>query len=111
MRATARSDEHAALLAASTTLYDALGCAGVARSDFFVTEDGPVLNEVDTTPGLGARSQVPRMYEAVGTDRAALVGGLVAAALAQAGRTCSAWGPFDPVPTSNVTACPSSSDL
>ena len=103
--------EHDALLAASTTLYDALGCAGVARFDFFVTADGPVLNEVNTTPGLGARSQVPLMYEAVGTDRAALVGELVAAALAQAGRTCSAWGPFDPVPTSNVTAWPSSRDL
>ena len=32
-------------------MYDALGCSGVARVDFFLTADGPVLNEVNTTPG------------------------------------------------------------
>jgi D-alanine-D-alanine ligase len=27
-------------------MFDALGCTGVARIDFFLTDDGPVLNEV-----------------------------------------------------------------
>ena len=33
---------------AALAMYDALGCAGVARIDFFLTDDGPVLNEVNT---------------------------------------------------------------
>ena len=37
---------------AALAIYDALGCAGVARVDFFLTDDGPVLNEVNTTPGM-----------------------------------------------------------
>lgn len=51
---------------AALDMYDALGCAGVARIDFFLTEQGPVLNEVNTTPGLTAQSQVPRMFAALG---------------------------------------------
>ena len=45
-------------------MYDALGCSGVVRVDFFLTDDGPVLNEVNTTPGLTEHSQVPRMFAA-----------------------------------------------
>ena len=40
-----------ALQDAAVAMYDALGCSGVARVDFFLTDDGPVLNEVNTTPG------------------------------------------------------------
>ncbi len=49
-------------------VYDALGCAGVARVDFFLTEDGPVLNEVNTMPGFTEQSQVPKMFAAAGTS-------------------------------------------
>jgi D-alanine-D-alanine ligase len=62
-------------------MYDALGCAGVARVDFFLTDDGPVLNEVNTTPGFTERSQVPRMFAAGGTSYAALLDLLVQDAL------------------------------
>jgi D-alanine-D-alanine ligase len=51
---------------AALDMYDALGCAGVARVDFFLTEAGPVLNEVNTMPGFTAQSQVPRMFAAAG---------------------------------------------
>jgi D-alanine-D-alanine ligase len=74
-------DEHAELLAAARALYDAIGCAGLARFDFFVTPAGPVLNEVNTTPGFTERSQVPRMYAAVGLDYADLVRAVIEAAL------------------------------
>ena len=47
-------------------MYDALGCAGVARVDFFLTDDGPVLNEVNTMPGFTEQSQVPKMFAAAG---------------------------------------------
>ena len=47
--------------------YVALGCEGLARVDFFVTEDGRVLvNEVNTIPGFTARSMYPVMWERTG---------------------------------------------
>ena len=52
---------------AAVSMYDALGCAGVARVDFFLTDDGPVLNEVNTMPGFTEQSQVPKMFAAAGT--------------------------------------------
>ncbi len=55
-----------ALADAAIATYDALGCAGVARVDFFLTEAGPVLNEVNTVPGMTEHSQVPRMFAAAG---------------------------------------------
>jgi D-alanine--D-alanine ligase len=73
--------EHDSVLAAARRLYEVLGCAGVARFDFFVTADGVVLNEVNTTPGFTERSQVPLMYAATGLDYPDLVGELVEAAL------------------------------
>jgi D-alanine-D-alanine ligase len=66
---------------AAVSMYDALGCAGVARIDFFVTARGLVLNEVNTTPGLTARSQVPRMFAAAGLSFDALLDLLVRDAL------------------------------
>ena len=68
------------LAAAALTVVDALGCEGVARVDFFLTADGPVLNEVNTMPGLTAHSQVPQMFAAVGLTYPELVAGLVAQA-------------------------------
>ncbi|MDX6233262.1 MAG: D-alanine-D-alanine ligase [Nocardioidaceae bacterium] len=76
--------EHKELAAAALGLFDALGCAGVARFDFFVTPDGPVLNEVNTMPGMTAESQVPRMFAAVGLPYADLLADLVQAALSTA---------------------------
>jgi D-alanine-D-alanine ligase len=64
-------------------MFDALGCAGVARVDFFLTDDGLVLNEVNTMPGLTAQSQVPRMFAAAGVEYGDLVARMVRAALAE----------------------------
>lgn len=74
-----------ALEEAAVAVYDALGCAGVARVDFFVTADGPVLNEVNTMPGFTEQSQVPKMFAAAGTSYAELVETLVRDALASSG--------------------------
>lgn len=71
-----------ALEDAALTVADALGCAGVVRIDFFLTDDGVVLNEVNTTPGMTAHSQVPRMFAAAGLDYAALLDRLIEGALA-----------------------------
>ena len=70
-----------ALEDAAVAVYDALGCAGVARVDFFLTEAGPVLNEVNTMPGFTEESQVPKMFAAAGLDYPALLDLLVHDAL------------------------------
>jgi len=66
---------------AALALFEALGCDGVARFDFFVTEDGTVLNEVNTMPGMTEQSQVPKMFAAVGLPYDALLRELVEGAL------------------------------
>ena len=68
------------LTEAALAVVEALGCEGVVRVDFFLTADGPVLNEVNTMPGLTAHSQVPRMFAAAGLTYDELLGELVAQA-------------------------------
>jgi len=79
--ATLDEVDRKALEDAAVAVYDALGCAGVARVDFFLTADGPVLNEVNTMPGFTEHSQVPRMFAAAGVSYADLVDRLVRDAL------------------------------
>ncbi|GAA2752275.1 D-alanine--D-alanine ligase family protein [Amnibacterium kyonggiense] len=67
----------AALGDAAARLFRALGCAGLSRFDFFVTEDGFLLNEVNTMPGMTPQSGFPRMCRAAGLDLPALVDELV----------------------------------
>lgn len=74
------SADRAALTGAALRMFDALGCAGVARIDFFLTDHGPVLNEVNTMPGMTAESQVPRMFAAAGLPYEQMVARLVDAA-------------------------------
>ncbi|MFC7625997.1 D-alanine--D-alanine ligase [Microlunatus sp. GCM10028923] len=73
------SDRHE-LTHSATVMFNALGCRGVARVDFFVTADGLVLNEVNTVPGFTPASQVPRMFEAAGIPYDELVSLLVMSA-------------------------------
>jgi D-alanine--(R)-lactate ligase len=61
--------------------YRALGCAGLARVDLFLKEDGEVvLNEVNTFPGMTSYSRYPRMMAAAGVSRAELIDRMVASA-------------------------------
>ncbi|MFJ6417751.1 D-alanine--D-alanine ligase [Paeniglutamicibacter sp. NPDC091659] len=76
------STERDAITRVALEMFEALGCAGVARMDFFLTDEGPVLNEVNTMPGMTAESQVPRMFAAAGIPYAELVTRLVNAATA-----------------------------
>jgi D-alanine--(R)-lactate ligase len=64
------------------TVYRALGCAGLARVDLFLTEDGDVvLNEVNTFPGMTSYSRYPRMMAAAGLSRGELIHRLVSSAI------------------------------
>ena len=63
-------------------MYDALGCRGVARIDFFLTDDGePVFNEINTIPGFTATSVYARLFEASGIPYAELLDRLIELAL------------------------------
>jgi D-alanine-D-alanine ligase len=64
--AALEADDLATIGRHTIALATRLGCAGVARFDYFVTADGPVLNEVNTVPGFTEHSQVPRMFAADG---------------------------------------------
>ena len=63
--------------------FDALDCQGLARVDFFLTEDGPVVNEINTMPGFTTISMYPRMWSASGVDYPTLVATMVETALAR----------------------------
>lgn len=62
--------------------FRALGCEGLARVDFFLSENGTVtLNEVNTMPGMTALSQYPAMWEVLGVGYRELLGRLIERAL------------------------------
>lgn len=63
--------------------FTALDCQGLARVDFFLTADGPVVNEINTMPGFTTISMYPRMWGASGVDYPTLVGTMVETALAR----------------------------
>ena len=66
----------------SVRAFEALGCEGLARCDFFVSPDGRVLvNEVNTMPGFTSISMFPQVWAATGVDYPTLVDRLVADAL------------------------------
>jgi len=67
-------------LAART--FEALGCEGLARVDFFVRPGGDVIvNEINTMPGFTPLSMYPRMWQATGLAYPQLVDRLVQLAL------------------------------
>jgi D-alanine-D-alanine ligase len=73
--------QFAQLQEAAVTMYDTLGCAGVARVGFVRTGAGPVLREVSITPGLTRHSRVPRMFADSGISYPELLELLVTDAL------------------------------
>lgn len=64
--------------------FKALDCRGLARVDFFVTEDGPMLNEVNTMPGFTSISMFPQVFEAAGMSYSELLTTLITSALERA---------------------------
>jgi D-alanine-D-alanine ligase len=63
--------------------FRAIDCQGLARVDFFLTEDGPVINELNTMPGFTTISMYPRMWAASGVDYPTLLATMVETALAR----------------------------
>jgi D-alanine-D-alanine ligase len=63
--------------------FRAIDCQGLARVDFFLTNDGPVVNEINTMPGFTTISMYPRMWAASGVDYPTLLAAMVDTALAR----------------------------
>ncbi|GJF13972.1 D-alanine--D-alanine ligase [Mycolicibacterium cyprinidarum] len=63
--------------------FHAIDCQGLARVDFFLTENGPVINEINTMPGFTTISMYPQMWAASGLDYATLLATMVDTAIAR----------------------------
>jgi D-alanine-D-alanine ligase len=71
----------------SLRAFRALGCASLARIDFFLCRDGKILvNEINTLPGFTSVSMYPRVLAASGVPYPVLVGQLINNALRRAGK-------------------------
>jgi D-alanine-D-alanine ligase len=58
-----------------------VGCAGMARVDFFVTEEGVLVNELNTIPGFTATSVYAKLWDASGMPYPQLLDRLLTLAL------------------------------
>jgi D-alanine-D-alanine ligase len=62
--------------------FDALGCTGLARVDFFLTpNDEVIINELNTMPGFTATSVFPKMWAASGVSYTEVITHLLESAL------------------------------
>jgi D-alanine-D-alanine ligase len=81
---SAAADQVRALACAA---FDAIGCEGLARVDFFYTSGGQVLvNEINTMPGMTPSSGFPMMWAASGLPLAGLIDRIIVTALSKPGR-------------------------
>lgn len=68
--------------------YRAMGCKGLSRVDFFLTDDGEIiLNEINTMPGFTSISMYPKLMENLGMSPSYLVDKLIEQAIDNADRT------------------------
>ena len=66
-------------------VYQALGCRGLSRVDFFVQEDGKaVFNEINTIPGFTSISMYPKLFAASGIPYPQLIDELIHLAMEEA---------------------------
>jgi D-alanine-D-alanine ligase len=61
--------------------FRALGCRGLARVDFFLTEQGFMVSEINTMPGFTSISMFPRCWQESGLSYPELIDELITLAL------------------------------
>jgi len=62
--------------------FKAIGAQGLARVDFFVTQDGEIIiNEINTMPGFTRTSAYPKMWQATGIGYSEVITHLLQSAL------------------------------
>jgi D-alanine-D-alanine ligase len=71
-----------AIQIAAIQAFEAIGCAGLSRCDFFYTNDGEVIiNEINTMPGFTGTSVYPKLWQATGVTYTDLISALIDSAL------------------------------
>ena len=66
----------------AVSAFHVLGCSGLARCDFFYTNDGEIIiNEVNTMPGFTGTSVYPKLWQASGVSYTDLISALIDTAL------------------------------
>jgi D-alanine-D-alanine ligase len=74
-----------AIQIAAMQAFDALGCAGLARCDFFYTYDNEIIiNEINTLPGFTGTSVYPKLWQATGVSYSDLITALIDSAISKA---------------------------
>ena len=64
--------------------FAAIGCAGLARVDFFYTQNGEiVINEINTMPGFTSTSVYPKLMATTGIGYTELISALIESALSK----------------------------
>ncbi|WP_282826313.1 D-alanine--D-alanine ligase family protein [Gulosibacter sediminis] len=63
--------------------FEALGCDGLARVDFFLDDEGFLINEVNTLPGFTPISMFPRCWQETGVSYPELITELIEVALSR----------------------------
>ncbi|MDB5621266.1 D-alanine--D-alanine ligase [Tardiphaga sp.] len=79
----------AAIMVDSIRAHRALSCAGYSRSDFIVSDRGPVYLETNTLPGLTAASLYPKALAAQGIGFVDFLEGQIALATKRVGSSTS----------------------
>lgn len=79
------SEEDAqAIQIAAMQAFDAIGCAGLARCDFFYTEANEIIiNEINTLPGFTGTSVYPKLWQATGVGYTDLITALIDSAISK----------------------------
>lgn len=80
------SEEDAqAIQIAAMQAFDAIGCAGLARCDFFYTDHNEIIiNEINTLPGFTGTSVYPKLWQATGVSYTDLITALIDSAISKA---------------------------
>jgi D-alanine-D-alanine ligase len=81
-----RVEDSERIRALAVEAFEVLGCAGLARVDVFLCEDGEVLiNEVNSLPGFTRISMYHKLWQAAGMSYSELVSRLIELALERHG--------------------------
>ena len=73
-----------AIQIAAMQAFDALGCQGLARCDFFYSDDNQIIiNEINTLPGFTGTSVYPKLWQATGVSYSDLITALIDSAISK----------------------------
>jgi D-alanine-D-alanine ligase len=74
-----------AIQIAAMQAFDALGCQGLARCDFFYSDDNQIIiNEINTLPGFTGTSVYPKLWQATAVTYSDLITTLIDSAINKA---------------------------